>query len=216
MSGFFVFRRPAHRSSANTVKIAANLHRSDHTMPQPSHQEAIDATREWLEKAVIGLNLCPFAKGVYIKDQVRFVVSDATNAEQLAVELGRELETLAEASPDKIDTTLLIHPYVMQRFLDFNDFLEIADAIVEELQLDGELQVASFHPKFQFEGTGVNDIENYTNRSPYPTLHLIRESSIARAVESFPQAEMIYEKNIETVTRLGIEGWKALFAKAGQ
>lgn len=182
-------------------------------MPQADHDQVIAATREWLEKAVIGLNLCPFAKSVYVKNQVRFKVSDAATPQALAEELAAELELLAETSADKIDTTLLIHPQTLQRFLDFNDFLDIADAIVEELQLDGELQIASFHPKFQFDGTGINDIENFTNRSPYPTLHLIREASIARAVEAFPEAEMIYEKNIETVTRLGIEGWKALFAK---
>ncbi len=119
---------------------------------------------------------------------------------------------LAETSPEETDTTLLIHPYVLQRFLDFNEFQDIADAIVAELDLDGVLQVASFHPKFQFEGTGINDISNYTNRSPWPTLHLIREASIDRAVEAFPEAEAIFEKNIDTVTQLGVDGWQALFA----
>lgn len=176
-----------------------------------SHDEVLAATTEWLEKAVIGLNLCPFAKGVYVKNQVRIVVSDATNPEQLAQQLRQELALLADTDPEDIDTTLLVHPHTLQRFLDFNEFMDIADALVEDLELDGVLQVASFHPKFQFEDTGINDVENYTNRSPYPTLHLIRESSIDRAVEAFPEAEMIYEKNIETVTKLGVEGWKALW-----
>ena len=181
-------------------------------MQQPSHEEVIADTREWLEKAVIGLNLCPFAKSVYVKNQVRLVVSDATEPAQLAQELAAELRLLADTSPEETDTTLLIHPNVLQRFLDFNEFQDIADAIVAELELDGELQVASFHPKFQFEGTGINDISNYTNRSPWPTLHLIRESSIDRAVEAFPEAEAIFEKNIETVNQLGLDGWHALFA----
>lgn len=176
------------------------------------HEAIIAATKEWLEKAVIGLNLCPFAKSVYVKQQVRYVVSDASRPDQLAQELATELQLLADTDPSEIDTTLLIHPRALQRFLDFNDFLDIADAIVEDMGLDGELQVASFHPKFQFEGSGVNDIENYTNRAPYPTLHLLREASIGRAVEAFPQAEAIYEKNIETLQQLGLDGWKALFA----
>ena len=182
----------------------------------PDHETVIAATRTWLEKAVIGLNLCPFAKAVYVKNQVRIQVSEASTPQQLAEELAAELQLLAEADPEEIDTTLLVHPKVLQRFLDFNDFQDIADAIVEELELDGVLQVASFHPKFQFEGTGINDVENYTNRSPYPTLHLIREESIDRAVAAFPEAEAIYERNIETMRQLGVAGWKTLFEhKAG-
>lgn len=168
-------------------------------------------TKLWLEKAVIGLNLCPFAKGVHIKDQIRYVVSHATTPEELIKDLMAELEVLAEANPDKIDTTLLIHPYVMQDFLDYNDFLEVADATLEELDLDGILQVASFHPQYQFEDASPNDIDNYTNRSPFPTLHLLREDSIEKAVEAFPEAEEIYEKNIQTLRALGHEAWKKLF-----
>ncbi|WP_047244575.1 DUF1415 domain-containing protein [Chromobacterium subtsugae] len=182
----------------------------------PDHETVIAATKTWLEKAVIGLNLCPFAKAVYVKNQVRIRVSEASTPQQLAEELADELQLLAQADPEEIDTTLLVHPKVLQRFLDFNDFQDIADAIVEELELDGVLQVASFHPKFQFEGTGINDVENYTNRSPYPTLHLIREESIDRAVAAFPEAEAIYERNIETMRQLGVAGWKTLFEhKAG-
>jgi hypothetical protein len=171
----------------------------------------IAQTKLWLEKAVIGLNLCPFAKGVHIKDQIRYVVSHATTPEELIKDLMVELEVLAEANPDKIDTTLLIHPYVMQDFLDYNDFLEVADATLEELDLDGILQVASFHPQYQFEDASPDDIDNYTNRSPFPTLHLLREDSIEKAVEAFPEAEQIYEKNIQTLRALGHEAWKKLF-----
>ena len=146
----------------------------------------IAQTKLWLEKAVIGLNLCPFAKGVHIKDQIRYFVSHATTTEELIKDLMAELEVLAEVNPEKIDTTLLIHPFVMQDFLDYNDFLEVADATLEELDLDGILQVASFHPQYQFEDAAPDDIDNYTNRSPFPTLHLLREDSIDKAVEAFP------------------------------
>jgi len=168
--------------------------------------------RRWLEKAVIGLNLCPFAKSVYIKDQVRFVVSDANSAEALQAELARELLTLSETDPAKVDTVLLIHPHVLNDFLDFNDFLDVAEGTVAELGLEGEIQVASFHPDFQFAGTEADDISNYTNRAPYPTLHLLRESSIDRAVSAFPDAADIFERNIETMQRLGKPGWDKLLS----
>ena len=164
-------------------------------------------TVRWLEKAVIGLNLCPFAKSVHVKGQIHYVVSQATDVEGVVMDLHRELEALAEISPDKRDTTLLILPQALQEFLDFNDFLEVADAMVEELELGGILQVASFHPRFQFEGTDVDDVTNCTNRAPYPTLHLLREDSIDKAVEAFPEAETIYERNMEVLEQMGIEGW---------
>ena len=167
----------------------------------------IEDTVRWLEKAVIGLNLCPFAKGVHVKGQIHYAVSDASDAEGVAEALHRELEGLAEANADKRDTTLLILPYALQDFLDFNDFLEIADAMIEELDLGGILQVASFHPQFQFDGTDVDDVTNCTNRSPYPILHLLREDSIDKAVEVFPEAESIFERNMETLESIGIEGW---------
>ncbi|MDO4591242.1 MAG: DUF1415 domain-containing protein [Comamonadaceae bacterium] len=164
-------------------------------------------TVRWLEKAVIGLNLCPFAKSVHVKGQIHYVVSQATDAEGVAMDLHRELEALAEISPEKRDTTLLIVPHAMQDFLDFNDFTALADDIVEELDLGGILQVASFHPLFQFEGTDVDDVTNCTNRAPYPILHLLREDSIDKAVEAFPEAEMIYERNMQVLEQMGIEGW---------
>ena len=167
-------------------------------------------TQTWLERAVIGLNLCPFAKAVHVKGQIRYAVSDATTPEALADDLVRELEFLAEANSEMVDTTLLIHPHVLQDFLDFNDFLEVADGIVDELELDGMLQIASFHPQFQFENTELDDITNYTNRSPYPTLHLLREDSVERAVAAFPVELEIVSTNIATLEKLGHDGWKAL------
>jgi len=175
-----------------------------------NHEEVIAATREWIEKAVIGLNLCPFAKSVYVKNQVRIVVSDARHIDAFLEDLDRELDYLAEVDPEETDTTLLIHPTLFPDFLDFNDVHQIADEAVVEHQLDGVIQIASFHPEFQFEGTEPDDITNYTNRAPFPTLHLIREDSLDKAVEAFPEAETIYERNIETMQKLGIAGWLAL------
>ena len=170
----------------------------------------IVATRHWVEQAVIGLNLCPFAKAVYVKEQVRYVVSPATTPEALLEQLMDELQLLSDTDAVATDTTLLIHPFVLTDFLDYNEFLDVADAAVEDMSLDGELQVASFHPDYQFADTDVNDIENFTNRSPYPILQLLREDSIERAVEAFPEAEEIFEKNIATMEKLGHDGWDAL------
>ena len=175
-------------------------------------EEIITDTQKWLEKAVIGLNLCPFAKAVHVKNQIRYVVSAATTPEALLADLIVELETLAECSAEKIETTLLIHPDTLTDFLDYNDFLDVADAAVEDLDLGGVLQVASFHPQYQFDGTAADDIDNYTNRAPYPTLHLLREESIEKAVAAYPQTDTIFEKNIETLRSLGHDGWARLFA----
>jgi len=167
-------------------------------------------TRHWLEKAVIGLNLCPFAKAVYVKNQVRLVVSHARHADDLLEELDRELDLLVATPATEIDTTLLIHPTLFEDFLDFNDFLEVADGVVEEHGLEGVVQLASFHPRFQFDGTEAEDISNYTNRAPFAMLHLLREESVEKAVEAFPEAEAIYAQNIATLEKLGHSGWKAL------
>jgi hypothetical protein len=172
--------------------------------------EIIAATKEWLEKAVIGLNLCPFAKAVHLNDQIRYAVSDASAPEALLADLLAELRTLEAADPAKIETSLLIHPDALTDFLDYNDFLGVAEAAVADLGLEGVLQVASFHPRYQFAGTAPDDIENYTNRSPYPMLHLLREESVERAVAAFPDAAEIFEKNIATLRLLGHEGWKRL------
>jgi hypothetical protein len=174
--------------------------------------DAIAATRHWLEQVVIGLNLCPFAKAVHLKQQIRWVESAARDADSLLADLVRELQFLAAADPESVDTTLLIHPHALNDFLDYNDFLDVADAAVEQLGLDGVLQVASFHPDYQFEGTDPDDAGNLSNRAPFPTLHLLREDSIDRAVAAFPEAATIYERNIETLRRLGIDRWRALMA----
>ena len=172
--------------------------------------DPVTLTRRWLERAVIGLNLCPFAKTVVAREQVRFVLSDATTPEALLAELGEELLRLRDTPAEQIDTTLLIHPQVLGDFLDYNDFLDDADALVEALALDGVLQVASFHPDYQFAGSAPDDVENFTNRAPYPILHLLREDSVARAVSAFPDPDAIVERNIETLRTIGADGWKKL------
>ena len=172
--------------------------------------DPIADTQRWLERAVVGLNLCPFAKAVQAKGQVRWVLSDATTPEALLEQLGEELLHLRDTPAEDTDTTLIVHPRVLTDFLDYNDFLDSADALVESLGLDGVLQVASFHPHYQFAGSMPDDVENFTNRSPYPTLHLLREDSVSRAVAAFPDPEVIVERNVETLRQLGVEGWRKL------
>jgi hypothetical protein len=179
--------------------------------PESTHEIAIKATRNWLERAVIGLNLCPFAKSVHVKKQIRYVVSDARDSDKLLDDLERECQILMKAKPEVMDMTLLIHPYTLTTFApDFVDFLDLAEVALKVNGLTGILQIASFHPEYRFADTADDDITNYTNRSPYPTLHLIREASLARAVENFPDPASIYEKNKETLRRLGTAGWLAL------
>ena len=179
-------------------------------MARPSDDEVLARTRAWLEKAVIGLNLCPFAKAVYTRDRVRLVVSQARHADDLLEELDRELDFLVATTAEQVDTTLLIHPTLFPDFLDFNDFLEIAEGVLGEHGLEGVVQLASFHPQFQFDGTTPEDMGNYTNRAPYAVLHLLREDSVEKAVDSLPDPDAIYQDNIRTLDRLGLEGWKKL------
>ena len=173
-----------------------------------SRETILSATRHWLTRAVIGLNLCPFAKSVHVKNQVRYTISEATDMEGVLMDLETELQTLIDADPASVDTTLLVIPHALADFLDYNDCLFFADRMLKQMGLEGELQIASFHPQYQFEGSEPDDIENYTNRAPYPILHLLREASIARAVDAFPDAADIYERNQETMQRLGLEGWR--------
>ena len=173
--------------------------------------DPVAITKLWLQRAVIDLNLCPFAKAVVVRDQVRFVLSEATTSAALLEDLGNELVLLRDTPPERIDTTLLIHPRVLADFLDYNDFLDDADALVEALELEGVLQVASFHPGYQFADSAADDIENFSNRSPHPMLHLLREDSVARAVEAFPDPDAIVERNKATLRAIGHAGWRTLF-----
>jgi hypothetical protein len=179
----------------------------------PPDAIVIAETQAWVNRAVVGLNLCPFARAVQVKNQIRYVVSRATDADDLLTLLCDELQWLAEADPAQAETTLIVHPQLLNDFADYNDFLDAAEAAVEQLGLEGVLQVASFHPQYQFAGTEADDVTNATNRSPYPTLHILREESIDRAVAAFPQAETIYQNNIQTLEKLGPAGWQALQAQ---
>ena len=172
----------------------------------------IASTQRWLERAVIGLNLCPFAKSVHVKRQIRYAVTAAATAYELLAELRHELELLGEANPEEVETTLLIHPRVMTDFIEFHFFLKEADATIRTVRQEGIFQIASFHPAFEFAGSAPDDIANCTNRSPHPTLHLLREASIDRAVAAYPDVGVIYERNIETLRRLGHAGWRQLCA----
>ena len=179
---------------------------------------AAQATEHWVEAAVIGLNLCPFARSVQVGKRVRYVVSAAQTPDALLESLEEELLLLQQTAIDVLETTLLIHPWVLNSFRDYNAFLGDADDLIVALALDGELQIASFHPDYQFAGTPASHISNYTNRSPFPTLHLLRECSVQRATESMPDTSAIYEANLLTLEKLGLEGWRALgvISHAGQ
>ena len=173
-------------------------------------EDIINETRAWVNRAVVGLNLCPFAKTAQVKNQIRCVVSETTDAQVLLATLCDELRLLHQTDPAKVETTLLIHPAVLTDFFDFNDFQGAVEAAVEDLGLEGIIQVASFHPQYQFAGTATDDVGNATNRSPYPCLHLLREDSIARAVAAFPEPDAIFEANIKTLEALGPQGWADL------
>lgn len=177
---------------------------------KPTHGEVITATQRWLERAVIGLNLCPFAKTVHAKRQVRYAVSSAQTSDAVLDDLERELRTLVAAKPENMDTTLLILPYALAKFTDFADFLDLVEIALKVQGLTGVIQVASFHPQYRFADTEINDISNFTNRSPYPVLHLLREESLARAIQAFPDTAAIYEQNMATLRTLGLAGWLAL------
>ena len=176
-------------------------------------EQVTAATRRWIDAAVIGLNLCPFARAVVADGRVRFRVSHAREADALGVDLVEELRFLAGAEPEAVETTLLIHPWALTDFLAFNDFLAAADALLVELGMRGEVQIASFHPDYRFAGTSQEDLGNCTNQSPFPILHLLREASIERALANVPDPAAIYERNIETMRRLGRDGWERLRAQ---
>ena len=179
-------------------------------MTTPDSATVTEHTRQWLEKAVIGLNLCPFAKAPHVKNLVRISVSQARHLDGFLEDLDRELQLLGDTPADGLETTLLVHPTLFPDFDTFNQMLDIADAAVVDNGLEGIVQIAPFHPDFQFEGTDSDDIGNYTNRSPYPTLHLIREDSIAKAAQAFPDASAIFERNIALLEKMGHEGWDKL------
>ena len=179
-------------------------------MTTPDSATVTDHTRQWLEKAVIGLNLCPFAKAPHVKNLVRISVSQARHLDGFLDDLDRELQLLGDTPADELETTLLVHPTLFPDFDTFNQMLDIADAAIVDNGLEGIVQIAPFHPDFQFEGTDSDDIGNYTNRSPYPTLHLIREDSIAKAAQAFPDASAIFERNIALLEEMGHEGWDKL------
>ena len=183
-------------------------------LPPASDPEAADhvlaLTRAWLEHAVIGLNLCPFAKPVHAREQIDYRVSTASNETMLAQELLAAMQSLIETPAEETDTCLLIHPWVLQDFMAYNDFLDVADALLEEAGLAGVLQIASFHPDYRFAGTDSDDVTNCSNRSPFPMLHLLREDSLDKATAALPDASVIVDRNLATLRALGQDGWLRL------
>lgn len=181
-----------------------------------TEKQIIALTSAWVEHVVIGLNLCPFAKPVHTKGQIHYSVSHARDENSLAADLRLSMQNLIATTPDKIDTYLLIHPWVLTDFIDYNNFLDIADEILDELDLIGVLQIASFHPNYQFAGTTADDVTNCTNRSPFPVLHLLREESLDKATTALPDPDVIVNRNLETMTALGHEGWTKLQSQLKQ
>ena len=186
------------------------LQAADPTASSECADRIMAATRNWVEKAVIGLRLCPFAASPYLRGLIRYRVSAQQSPEGLVEELTQELRHLAAADPLRCETSFLIHPHVLGDFLDYNQFLDQADAAVAALGLEGELQIASFHPAYQFAGSASNDVANCSNRSPYPMLHLLRESSVRRATATFPGVDEIGNRNMATLRELGAAGLRKL------
>lgn len=179
--------------------------------PNSNIDTIIIDTRRWLEQVVIGLNLCPFARAVYVKNQVRIVVSRARHIDAFLDDLDRELAHLQAVSAEETDTTLLVHTTLFPDFIVFNDFQGVVDEVLLEHSLEGVIQVAHFHPDFVFDGEPEGDMSHFTNRAPYPILHLLREDSVARAIHSAGGgADAIVARNIRTLRELGPKGWERL------
>ena len=181
-----------------------------------TEKQIIAYTNAWVEQVVIGLNLCPFAKPVHTKGQIDYFLSHARDETTLAAELRLAMQRLIACTPDSMDTCLLIHPWVLSDFFDYNNFLDITDEILDELELIGVLQIASFHPHYQFAGTTEDDVTNCTNRSPFPMLHLLREESLDKATAALPDANVIVDRNLNTMITLGHEGWNRLQSQLKQ
>lgn len=192
------------------LRLPPQVEQTDRMKQSDSHGNVLAATKQWLLSAVIGLNLCPFAKSVYVKEQIKYVVSAAATDEQVLEELEFELSALYESDPAQHDTTLLIVPQHFEDFFEFNYFLTRAGRVLKRARLVSVVQIASFHPQFQFGDREANDIENYTNRAPYPILHLLREDSVEKAVAAFPEASDIYERNQALLRSMGHDGWARL------
>jgi uncharacterized protein len=188
------------------------LEAEDRDAPCAAHsaEQVIAATRHWLARAVIGLRLCPFAAAPFARGQIRYRVSEQRSTDGLLQELEQELHSLKSADPLQCETSLLIHPYVLNDFGDYNQFLDEVEATLAALDLRGELQIASFHPGYRFAGNAPDDVTNCSNRSPYPMLHLLREASVTRAVAMYPDVDEIGERNIATLRALGEAGWRAV------
>ena len=176
--------------------------------------ETIASTRKWVEDVVIGYNLCPFAKRELVRNRVRFVVSEAKTEDELLQALHSELQRLEDEQ--EIETTLLIHPGVLEAFGPYNEFLDAADGLLAYLEMEGVYQIASFHPDYQFEGTDPDAAENYTNRSPFPMLHLLREASLEGAIDSYPDVDAIPQRNIELMEKLGAERMRKILVSCAE
>jgi hypothetical protein len=179
--------------------------------PRGDGRSSVEAgIRNWLERGVLGLNLCPFARRPYEAGQVRIAVSEAATEDALVGEVETELHRLAQTEPAALETTLLAVPGHFDDFLDFNDYLDVIDALLVALEYEGRFQVVGFHPDYRFGDAPTDDPAHATNRSPVPVLHLLREDSVERAVAELDDPDAIYRRNVERLRSLGLEGWQAV------
>ena len=181
--------------------------RSEPGVQPPAEAVILNRTRHWLEHTVIGLNLCPFANSVFRKNQIDYRISRAGDTDQLVQDLLLTAESLLNVPAEQTDTALLIHPWVLTDFLEYNDFLGVAEAVFDAAGLSGVLQIASFHPDYRFADEEPDDITHFTNRSPYPMLHLLREASLDQAIAAYRETEDIVTHNLATLRRIGFAGW---------
>jgi len=184
-----------------------------------SRLDPIERTKRWIEEFVIQYNLCPFAAHPFQKGKIRYCLVESVELEDppagrtgLAKALIKEVQLLASVPSEEIETTLIIHPNILTDFLDFNYFLAVAESILEEMELDGVIQIASFHPQYQYADASPNSAANYVTRSPFPMLHLLREESVAHAIKSHSDTTQIPEENIKKMEALGLKQLKLILS----
>ncbi len=175
------------------------------------NNDQIDAVKHWLDEIVIGLNFCPFAAKPRRNKQIRYICSQATSSEDLLIDLQEELTLLDQTPATEIETTLLIISKMLADFSDYNQFLDLVDELLVQCEWEGIFQVASFHPDYSFADTEPDSVDNLTNRSPFPVLHIIREDSIEKVIKNITSADEIYKQNIQTIRNLSSEQIKTLF-----
>ena len=172
----------------------------------PTEKEIIQTVKNWIANFIIQYNLCPFAKKPFVQNKISYIVYEGEDLEELATILQQTFTDLQTISRSSLETTIIILPNLLQNFNDYLAFLEVANRLIFALRLEGIIQIASFHPNYQFAGTNKEDVTNYTNRSPFPLIHLLREDSVTEAVTHYEDIEEIPERNMELMRQLRKDG----------